>query len=60
MRIELMYFDETANAEIYTHTLHGALPIWIRTLDPLIKSQVLYQLSYRVMVPTRGLEPPTY
>ena len=40
-------------------------PEAIRTLDPLIKSQLLYQLSYGViykkrMVPTIGIEPTTY
>jgi hypothetical protein len=34
----------------------------IRTSDPLIKSQLLYLLSYEdiLMVPAAGLEPATY
>ena len=33
----------------------------IRTSDPLIKSQLLYRLSYGdKMVPTAGIEPATY
>ena len=44
------------------HKLDGD-PEAIRTLDPLIKSQLLYRLSYGVnkrMVPTIGIEPTTY
>ena len=34
-------------------------PDGIRTHDSLIKSEVLYQLSYEVIVGERGLEPLT-
>ena len=43
--------------QMVSYFLNGD-PGGVRTLDPLIKSQMLYRLSYRIMVALGGLEPP--
>ena len=42
----MQYDDKTKNGKLYVCHFLGCTPAGARTLDTLIKSQVLYQLSY--------------
>ena len=55
--------DFKSCASTYSATQAYGVPETIRTSDPLIKSQLLYRLSYGdvfFLVPAAGLEPATY
>ena len=54
-------FKSCASTYSATQAKNG-VPEMNRTSDPLIKSQLLYRLSYGdlFMVPTIGIEPTTY
>ncbi len=45
------------NCPLYSNSLVLCPPSRTRTYDPLLKRQVLYQLSYGRVVPRVGLEP---
>ena len=57
LRFLFIIFNNKKTNLLVSYFLNGD-PGGVRTLDPLIKSQMLYRLSYRIMVALGGLEPP--
>ena len=47
---QIMYQIKKQLQFLYRNCLIFSDPAGIRTLDPMIKSQLLYQLSYRVIL----------
>ena len=52
--LEFFFFNDTATTEIYTLSLHDALPIWAGEITGIELKFMLRIISYSIIISTLG------